>query len=214
MRKIVILLMCVFFLTSCSNEDNLIIDEPIIDENNTDTYMFESIEYYYENVDDLKISTYKDATDTQINGGETTIEVKIQPNLIYNTSQFFPDEKPNVNLEIDDSLKISVPYAYSADSFSSNTGLWFSIWGLGKWKYSEEKEELPYVDNVGTSYATLPPHTQIQITYEYTRYNITALYEATFVGKELGKKIKVSGKWKGECHSYAGSSTIMSQLKN
>lgn len=213
MKKIITLLMGVFLLVACSNEDDM--DNPIIDEKDTDTYVFESIRYYYEDVNDLQISTYKSSI-TYRNIGEVPIEITIGPietTRINRTSHFFPDEKPNVNLEIDDSLKISVPCEYSADILSLKIGSWFSISGLEEWKYSEEKEELPYAGNTATSKTKLPAHSKVYTTYDYTRYELTALYEATFIGKESGKIIKVTGKWKGEWYSLDGSNIIIEPIE-
>lgn len=212
MKKIVILLISVFFLVSCNNEDSM--DNPVIDGKDTDTYVFESIRYFYKDVSDLQSTTQTNSS-TYTNSSEITIESVIKPNVtdLNRTSQFFPDEKPNVNLEIDDSLKISVPHEYSADILSLKIGSWFSISGLEEWVYSEENEELPYAGNTATSNTKIPPHNKVHTTYDYTKYNLTALYEATFVGKESGKIIKVTGKWEGEWYSLDGTNVIIEPIE-
>lgn len=212
MKKIVILLMSVFFLAACSNEDSvndIIIDEEEKEEAiDTDIYVFENIQYYYEDVNDLQISTYKDST-IYINGSEKTIEIFMKPNetVLRRTSQFFPNEKPDVNFEINDLPKISIPHESFKDSFNYRIGTWFSISGLEEWKYSEEKEELPYSGSTTTGKTGLPPHTKIYALHEYEKYDLTALYEATFIGEKSGKKIKVSGRWKGQWYSLSGVTT-------
>lgn len=215
MKKLAILFISIFILTSCNKEDypDNQVDDPVIEEKDTDTYVFESIKYYYENVNDLKISAYKDST-IYANDSEAIIEITIEPNetVLNRTSQFFPDEKPDVNFETNSLLKISIPNESSKDSFIAKKNQWFSIRGSEQWVYSEEKMELPYSGSTITGKNQLHPHTKIYATHYYNKYDLLALYKATFIGKESGKKIEVSGKWRGQWYSFTGET--IGELKN
>lgn len=204
MKKTLILLFAIFFLIACDNEET---PENIIIDKDTDTYVFKNVQYYYEDEIDLQISVYKDST-IYANHSDIEMPVIITSNEsgLKRISQFFPEEKPDVNYYIDESIKISAPFVSFIDdnSFSSEIGRWFSLSGSDEWRYSEDKEILPYSGSTTFAETSIPPHTKLYATHEYRKYNLTALYKAIFVGKESEKEITVTGKWKGEWYLLLG----------
>lgn len=205
MKNFLPILLSLFFLISCSNEDD--INDPIIDEIeiDTDTYVFEEISYYYMNEDDIQLTICKDSI-VYTNDSDAPTQFVSEHPVIYKkeTSQFFPDEKPNVKLDMDNLPKICVPYESNMNDFSSRIGRWFTISGSEKWNYSEELEKLPHSGSTSTYSARFEPHSKVCALFEYEKYNITAAYEATFVGKKSGKTITITRKWKGEYYSSNG----------
>ncbi|MDR1501312.1 MAG: hypothetical protein LBT43_02505 [Prevotella sp.] len=204
MKKILVLLLSVIILTpSCSNESENEFS-PLVggqDEQKTETYVFSSIKYSFREGDGVEESLYTapSVVFTNKTASEMTVS-SVNPVCedLKQKSQFIPENKPEQNIEINDSITIGIPYSVDSNTFEKEK--WFTVSGNTEWKYSELPEESADTTKIADK-LTVPSFKSLKVDRTFKKRVVQTSYIATFVGKETGKVVEVYGKWKGVGYS-------------
>lgn len=214
MKKVLVLILAVIiFVPSCSNDTENSVLSPETDaktDTKTDTYVFSSIKYSFQDGDGVKESQYTVSPVVFANNTSSEISViSINPVCaeLKQRSQFFPDQKPSVNTEISDSVKIGIPYNLDKNPFDKQE--WFNVSTTVGWVYSES-ESLSSDTTKITDKLRIAPNKSLKLERVFIKREVQASYKATFIGEKTGAIIEISGKWKGT--GYSAKSTTISDL--
>lgn len=212
MKKVLILILAVIiFFPSCSNDgDDSALSPETGTSTETDTYVFSSIKYSFQNGDGVKESQYTVSPVVYANNTSSEISVfSINPvcTELKQRSQFFPDHKPLVNTEKNDSVKIGIPYNLDKNPFDRQE--WFNVSSPVEWTYSESESVSSDTTKI-TDKIRIAPNKSLKLERVFIKREIQASYKATFIGEKTGAIVEISGKWKGI--GYSTESTTITDL--
>jgi len=187
MRKLAFMVFCIFLFSSCKKETEAVVKEP------EDVYVFQSIKYFLDEGDGLKIDTVSIYSKEFFN--TTSIDKSLPLDFLEQseTSQFFINEELPFTLRTNDSLKICVPALISDGKIFT---------GNKKWTYSETEKETLSTSSFNSTFS-LTANTKCTIEIFAIRRNISTSYIAKYIATKTGKVLDVEGKWQGiQIYSY------------